>query len=1420
MRKVKKFAKPAESKQPKRAYTIAKAGPIRACFPWPLLLLLMVLLFVPCTTAGEILYYSGLQYTFSTPYNSNWEYLWDATCCSDTTNPCCYDPTKINENIFVLTAPIVDRPTEVTITVVVRDKNLISCMGMARFKITVRPLNGIAVVKEHLGGDGSFPFTGTGFTGSCSLNSFTLSQSNDYTIFCPNLNPGPYSITELVPAGWDLSNITVTGTDAANYQISGSSITITHLLGESPVITFADKKKSSITVIKSTVGGDAEFNFTGTGFPAGSALESFKLMNGQSASESSLTSGTAYTIAEMPLAGWDLNSIAVTGTDAKNYQISGGSITITPQPGESPVIAFTNAKRGSITVKKVTSPSGSAQQFEFKPSYAGSFWLSDTSEPNNSGPLSPGTYSITESAIPGWNLTDIAVTGIASTPTIDKTTGTVSFYLAAGEAAFVTYSNSRLGSITGYKWNDVNGNCKLDKGEQKLPDWPIILKDSSGNPVASTTTDGNGNYRFDDVQKGKFTLEETLLPGWNSTCPAGGKVDVEITSDSVVQNFGNRRSGSIVVIKDAIPDDSQSFAFTGTLGDFSLKDDGTDSNRAIFENLQAGDYEILEQIPSSWFLESVECKGASSDKTPNGLIVHLEAGKSATVKFVDTSIIKGLRLTKTTLNTSVKRGQDIVYTIEVSNDGSLPLTNVTLWDVLPDSVELIWVNPEPDSSFNWHIGTLSPRQRFVVDLIVRVKKIEIFYDMTGRVQGEGYVNVYNDYDTSPRPESVKNCAYAKADFTEAISSCALTHIEDPGTELMKREFGSGVYASEEAVKMRTENKSIKIAASLSASYKPTTFSLPKGRSIDYGTRWTEKFKGRNEASGATITEEYTLASRIEKEGSMELDKNGSTMRSEVEFEGTGHIGFLKKASPDAAAKAKPIYEAQEDYSGNFRVYEYVDEYGTSVFSNRSTTGSGFAAVKARIGDSQRSYESGTGSYHSEELIDTPSSYMAKNISLVYEPASYTYSPRFWANQSMKWSEGMWSKSGGLEGGVDIAGWTNSRQPAASSCLADSISPGTLISERYTYLDSLQKETIASGLNEMKTEASFTGLADYRVVRHGDNNTDSIDNEERYFGSYDIKRHVLLTGTSKYDTPHLTLIKEGETKTEWYNGTEATLAEYKISILNDGNRALSTIRIRDVFPPGTEYIKSTIRPLGLNPFEADWNLIHLGIGEKITIGLTLNITEFAQGNVVNRVQACGNHGNGTVCAENYSVLEFSWLTCCPPKVMLSKKAWLDDVDPTVVHYRVTVLNQASEVIAARLRDQLPGSMNLLDASIAPNIDSTDHMIWSLPEIMPGMSKTIEYTTKALRDGGYTNIVHLDATAINGDSFSKAEAAAYIEVIGTGNAPRTFRYGDWEPPNWNLSTSESILTTEPELDLWEESVMENLTAAAVAERFDVT
>ena len=48
-----------------------------------------------------------------------------------------------------------------------------------------------------------------------------------------------------------------------------------------------------------------------------------------------------------------------------------------------------------------------------------------------------------------------------------------------------------------------------------------------------------------------------------------------------------------------------------------------------------------------------------------------------------------------------------------------------------------------------------------------------------------------------------------------------------------------------------------------------------------------------------------------------------------------------------------------------------------------------------------------------------------------------------------------------------------------------------------WLDYLDKETLALGLNEMNTEAYFSGTADYRVKAVFSNKSGEIDNEKSW-----------------------------------------------------------------------------------------------------------------------------------------------------------------------------------------------------------------------------------------------------------------------------------------------------------------------------------
>ena len=87
------------------------------------------------------------------------------------------------------------------------------------------------------------------------------------------------------------------------------------------------------------------------------------------------------------------------------------------------------ATTGNIVIKKVTSPSGAAQSFTFTPSYGAPFALDD-GQSNDSGPLAPGTYSVTEAPVAGW------ATEVSQDPS--------AIVLGAGQTITVTFQNTLI----------------------------------------------------------------------------------------------------------------------------------------------------------------------------------------------------------------------------------------------------------------------------------------------------------------------------------------------------------------------------------------------------------------------------------------------------------------------------------------------------------------------------------------------------------------------------------------------------------------------------------------------------------------------------------------------------------------------------------------------------------------------------------------------------------------------------------------------------------------------------------------------------------------------------------------------------------------------------------------------------------------
>jgi len=728
------------------------------------------------------------------------------------------------------------------------------------------------------------------------------------------------------------------------------------------------------------------------------------------------------------------------------------------------------------------------------------------------------------------------------------------------------------------------------------------------------------------------------------------------------------------------------------------------------------------------------------------------------------------------------------------------LKNVILKDVLTGKAQILSISPDTGANGTWMIGTLEPGQTFEASMMIQIPVTDIFYNSSSGVDGQGFANVYNDFRTGLPNYDIRNCAYASASGVGTVSSCATVNVlEETGTDLQKREHGSGSYSAEELNRMRTDNKSLKYQGSLKASYRSSSFKLPD-RKLDFDSRVSEDIRTKNHVTGATSRESYRYATDLDRNSTINLDKNGSTTSTEVDFIGAGHFGYLKKDGQPKAMKAD-AFDSQENLVGAFHVSETFDEYGSGVVSNRSITGVGSVSSDKRIGDRQRSYEHGTGTYRSDELIETYSAYIAKDVKATAAPTSYDYSKSFKSEPNLLWEEGIWTRS--------------SKYATKGGYIAFNICPSNRTQTYASYIGEavrdavqLEKETTVYGLSRLESNMSFTGTAEFRtILEDGSGRSagtllaanhsavyrkgDRIEIADVYSGQYQISRKIELKGASRYNRPHIYVRKDGRLLNGWVNRENSTIAEYNITIQNDGSSALGPIYVKDQFPKGAKFLNASLRPSQTGEGYANWTLTYLPSGGVAQINLHLLMPGEDFGSV-NRVYAAGGYGSSFVTSANYFAIEGSWLPCCSGQIELEKTAALDAHDPTLIYYRLMFINNGNRSVVATVSDILPEGVQMVNATSDPVRYDTNYVEWVLPSVQPGEIASIEYLARAYRDGSYTNRAHVEAVYLDGSGSDSTDASASVVVEGSGRTASTTRYTEWQPPDWGFSTSEEGLS----------------------------
>lgn len=167
--------------------------------------------------------------------------------------------------------------------------------------------------------------------------------------------------------------------------------------------------------------------------------------------------------------------------------------------------------------------------------------------------VTPGTYTVGMALPPAFVFTtNTGAVSVANNSDIIAATGrTAAFTVNAGDQ--ITYVDGGIknqvssnASVGDYVWNDINKNGIQEAGEPGIPGVSIRLVNAVTNViVATTTTDVNGYYIFNDVTPANYLVDFITPAGYTITTKLGTD-PLNLNTDSDVDP-GTSRTGTFTL---------------------------------------------------------------------------------------------------------------------------------------------------------------------------------------------------------------------------------------------------------------------------------------------------------------------------------------------------------------------------------------------------------------------------------------------------------------------------------------------------------------------------------------------------------------------------------------------------------------------------------------------------------------------------------------------------------------------------------------------------------------------------------------------------------------------------------------------------------------------------------------------------------
>ncbi len=338
-----------------------------------------------------------------------------------------------------------------------------------------------------------------------------------------------------------------------------------------------------------------------------------------------------YTVMELVPDGWE--------------PISKTSVEVAVDGIEPVIVDFQNGRLASISGTKWDDLNGDGIVGATDPGLAGvtiQLWLEDamvdetvTGEGGSYsfGDLMPGDYTVVEVVPDGMEAT--------SPVSVDVT-------LEYGdEVDGVDFLNARLASISGTKWDDLNGDGIVGATDPGLAGVTIQLWLEEAM-VDETVTGEGGSYSFGDLEPGDYVVMEIVPEGMYATSPVSIEVKLAYGGDVTGVDFLNAPHASISGTKwddtnadgihqsteAGVPNVTITLSLNGAVVAYAITAAG---GTYVFDGLEAGTYTVTETLPSG-----------TTNTTPVSVTVTLVPGQSVTgIDFLNVAVA-GVVITPTT----------------------------------------------------------------------------------------------------------------------------------------------------------------------------------------------------------------------------------------------------------------------------------------------------------------------------------------------------------------------------------------------------------------------------------------------------------------------------------------------------------------------------------------------------------------------------------------------------------------------------------------------------------------------------------------------------------------------------------------------------------------------------------------------------